>query len=55
MLVDIIICIGTNLLHDVFDFVLFTVQDDAPLLADLQVLKKTLVLKTKCSVQCSSV
>lgn len=31
--------IAINLLHDVFDFVLFTVQDDASLLTDLQVLK----------------
>lgn len=50
----IIICIssncgsntGINLLHDVFDFVLFTVQDDASLLTDLQVLKNRSVLKT---------
>lgn len=31
--------IAINLFHDVFDFVLFTVQDDASLLTDLQVLK----------------
>lgn len=30
---------GLNLLHDVSDFVLFTVQDDASLLTDLQVLE----------------
>lgn len=30
-----------NLFHNVFDFVLFTVQDDASLLTDLQILKNT--------------
>lgn len=37
---------GVNLFHDVFDFVLFTVQDDASLLADLQVLKSRLVFNS---------
>lgn len=38
-----------NLFHDVFNFVLFTVQDDASLLTDLQVLKTDrLTLHSAC-------
>lgn len=53
-----VILVVVHLFHDVFDFILFTVQDNASLLTDLQVLKNTKIFNSIqhqiTLMQCSS-